>query len=365
MRIILYGWFIDYQIQLANYLSQEHTVMVVLPFDALPEEYIGALDKGVKLRLLGWHKAKWYHYRNVSLPFKIIKTINEFDPDIVHVQPQSPHLLFWPVHPFLKRCPLVFTIHDVKPHPGSVTVLTRVMRWYAKRHFDHVFVHGEILKKQMIKEYNISNAQVHTIHIGEHEVAPFMKHERPDIEEEGNLILFFGRIYKYKGLDYLIQAEPLITQEFPGARIIIAGIGENFDKYEKLMGNRRDKFIVHNYQIPYEEGAELFQRSSIVVLPYIEASQSGVIPTAYGFKKPVVVTDVGSISEIVDEGITGLIVPSRNPEALAEAIIKLLKAPNLRIEMGENAHKKLKTDFSWKKIGEKTVEVYKQALNES
>jgi glycosyltransferase involved in cell wall biosynthesis len=122
----------------------------------------------------------------------------------------------------------------------------------------------------------------------------------------------------------------------------------------------KDNFIVHNYRIPYKEGAELFQRCSVVVLPYIDASQSGVIPTAYGFKKPVVVTDVGSIPEIVDDGVTGFIVPSKDPIALVDAIIKLLKDDGLRKQMGENAYKKLKTDLSWDKIVEKTVEVYKE-----
>jgi glycosyltransferase involved in cell wall biosynthesis len=126
----------------------------------------------------------------------------------------------------------------------------------------------------------------------------------------------------------------------------------------------RDNFIVHNYRIPYKEGAELFQRCSVVVLPYIDASQSGVIPTAYGFKKPVVVTNVGSIPEIVDDGVTGFIVPPKNPEALAEAIIKLLKDEKSRKQMGENAYKKLKTDLSWDNIVEKTIEVYKKAIDE-
>jgi len=124
----------------------------------------------------------------------------------------------------------------------------------------------------------------------------------------------------------------------------------------------RANFIVHNYRIPYKEGAEIFQRCSVVALPYIDASQSGVISTAYGFKKPVVVTDVGAIPEIVDDRKTGFIVPPKNSGALADAIVKLLKDEKLRREMGENAYKKLKTDMSWNKIAEKTIKVYKEAM---
>ncbi len=362
MRIVLYGWFIDYQIQLANFLSEAHTVMLVLPFDSLPEEHTEALDNKVELHLLGWHETKWYHYKNVSLPIRIIKAINKFNPDVIHVQGRTPHLMFWPVKPFFKKCPLVFTIHDVKTHLGEDSIIGKIIRWYAQRHFNHIIVHGDKLKEQMIEEHDLPDDKVYCIHIGEHEVAPFKKHERPGVEEEGNLILFFGRIHEYKGLEYLIKAEPLITQQIPDARIVIAGVGENFSKYEKLMGIRGSRFIVHNYHIPYQKGAELFQRCSVVVLPYIEASQSGVVSTAYGFSKPVIVTSVGSIPEVVDDGLTGLIVPPRDSEALAKAIVMLLKDSNLRKEMGENAYKKLKTDFSWDEIAYQHIEVYKQAM---
>jgi glycosyltransferase involved in cell wall biosynthesis len=255
----------------------------------------------------------------------------------------------------------VATFHDVKLHAGENSWKANFIRYWERKYSDKIIVHGEKLKEQMIEEYNVPEEKVHAIPIGEHEVAPFKKYEREDIKEDGNLILFFGRIYEYKGLEYLIKAEPMITEQVPDTKIFIAGIGEDFKKYERMMINRNN-FIVHNYRIPYKEGAELFQRCSVVVLPYIDASQSGVVSTAYGFKKPVVVTNVGGIPEIVDDGVTGFIVPPKNPEALAEAIIKLLKDEKLRKQMGENAYKKLKTDLSWDNIAEKTIEVYKMAI---
>jgi glycosyltransferase involved in cell wall biosynthesis len=293
--------------------------------------------------------------------FRIIKEIKTFDPDVIHSQVPNPLLCL--ILPFLKKYPLVTTFHDVKLHVGEEKLLYRFIFYYARKYSDQIIVHGKKLKEQMIKEYNIPIEKVHAIPIGEHEVAPFKKYEREDIKEDGNFILFFGRIWEYKGLKYLIKAEPMITEQAPDAKIVIAGRGENFKKYEEMMINR-DNFIVHNYRVPYKEGAELFQRCSVVTLPYIEASQSGVIPTAYGFKKPVIVTDVGSIPEIVDDGVTGFIVPPRNPEALADAIIKLLKDEKLRKQMGENAYKKLKTDLSWERIAEKTIEVYEKAIDE-
>jgi glycosyltransferase involved in cell wall biosynthesis len=359
MRITCFGGFIDYQIQLVNALSKKETVMFVIAADKLSSEHLGTVDKKVIFHLFG--QTPWYHPANLLI-FKDSMKINRFKPNIIHLQVGCGIVAF-ALLTFLRGYPLVVTLHDVKSHTGERHMWTNFMRYWVRKYSDRIIVHGEKLKEQMIKEYKHPAEKVHVIPIGEHEVAPFKIHEREDLKEDGTLILFFGRIYEYKGLEYLIKAEPIITEEMPDTKIIIAGTGEDFKKYEKMMINR-DNFIVHNYRIPYKEGAELFQRSSIIVLPYIDASQSGVIPTAYGFKKPVVVTDVGAIPEIVDDGITGFIVPPQNPEALADAIVKLLKDKKLRKHMGENAYKKLKTDLSWDNIAEKTIEVYKEAIRD-
>ena len=350
-------WHYDYTTQLANALSKKEMVMLILP-NKVSKEVLDNIDENVKLHLLKSPKHMYYPTILFTI-FEIIKQIKTFDPNVIHFQVSGPVLCL--VFPFLKEYPLVGTFHDVKLHLGEERLSNRILYNHGRKYMDQIIVHGEKLKEQMIKEYKIPEKKVHVIPIGEHEVAPFKKYERKDLKEDGNLIMFFGRIREYKGLEYLIKAEPLITKKMPDTKIVIAGTGENFKKYEKIMINR-DNFIVHNYRIPYEEGAELFQRCSVVVLPYIDASQSGVISTAYGFKKPVVVTDVGSVPEIVDDGITGFIVPPRNPEALAEAIVKLLKDEDLRKQMGENAYKKMKEELSWDKIAEKTIRVYKKAI---
>lgn len=361
MRIICFGSFPDYQIQLVNTLSKKQTVMLVLPINKLPTEYLGTINNKVDLYLLG-RKNPLYHPANLSIFKDFIKKVNEFKPDVIHQQ-LGGGITYLTLLPFFKKYPLVSTFHDVKLHVGENNWQAR-FEWHFERKFsDQIIVHGEKLKEQMTKQYNRPEEKVNVISIGEHEVAPFKKHERIDLKEDGNLIMFFGRIYEYKGLEYLIKAEPLITKELPAAKIIIAGTGENFKKYEKMMINKNN-FIIHNYHIPYKEGAELLQRCSLVVLPYIDASQSGVISTAYGFKKPVVVTNVGSIPEIVDDGRTGFIVPPKNPGALADAIVKLLKDDGLRKQMGENAYMKLKTDLAWDNIAEKTIEVYKEAIRD-
>lgn len=358
MRILFLGDFIDYQIQLANAICKKETIVLATTASELPSEYSGYLDERVNVHFL-LNEIPLYHIGCLIILKNLLKVIYEFKPDLIHLQLGGSRLNFY-LLPFLKNIPIVSTFHDAKLHLGESSRINDFIRFFGRKYSDKIIVHGNRLKEQVITEYHISEKKVYSIPMGECYVAPFKRYIKPDLQEDGNLILFFGRIWKYKGLEYLIKAEPLITKELPDAKIIIAGAGEDFQKYENMIVNR-DNFIIRNYRIPYKEGAELFQRCNLVVLPYIDASQSAVILTAYGFKKPVVVTSVGSIPEIVDDGKTGLIVPPKDVNALAEAIIKLLKNKELRKQIGENAYIKLKTDLSWDNIAEKTIEVYKKA----
>ncbi|WFN35319.1 glycosyltransferase family 4 protein [Methanogenium sp. S4BF] len=359
-------WFYDYTIQFANALSRRCTVMLLIP-DTVSQEYLNLIDEQIEVQQFEYYRSSSGGFFSI---FPMIRTIirqaRAFNPDIIHYQAHNPVLCA--ILPFLRSYPQVATIHDVKPHPGEDSIFHRgavpqkILLYYSRKYSDKIFVHGEYLKKEMMENYSVRGEIVHAIPMGEHEVEPFTRYWNEHLPEDAGTILFFGRIYAYKGLDCLIKAEPFITKEVPDAKIIIAGVGEDFSKYEKMMVNR-ERFIIHNYLIPYAEGAALFQRSSVVVLPYKEASQSGVITTAYGFGKPVIVTDVGSIPEMVDEGKTGFIVPPRDPEALAGAIVTLLKNNEQRKMMGENGLKKLKTDLSWETIVETAIfPVYEQAL---
>lgn len=150
----------------------------------------------------------------------------------------------------------------------------------------------------------------------------------------------------------------------PAATFVIAGAGEDFDRYRQMMVHP-ERFIVYNEHVSDLKRAELFRRASIVVLPYVEASQSGVIPIAYRFGKAVVVTNVGGLPAIVDHGQTGYIVPPRDANALAEAIVLLLKNKELRSQLGLNGRRKVNTECSAERVAGKTLEVYQLAIHEA
>ncbi len=358
MRIVLYAFdHIEYTVQLAEALSRLAEVMLMLPQHKV-EWFTEVL--GDNLNMETYRQPRLRYPTNLLTLYGIIKKINRFNPDIVHLQGEHPWLnLIFPL--LKKKYPLVTTIHDVVLHVGD-TKSRKIPAFVYKlsmKYADEIIVHGDKLKKEMLEKSDKLDSNVHVLPRGVNSIYKrFLKNEA---KEEDNLILFFGRIWEYKGLRYLIEAEPLITEKIPTAKILIAGKGEDFRKYTRMMVHK-EKFIIHNRVIPSNMVGQLFQKASVVVVPYIEASQSGIVPLAYAFKKPVVATDVGSIPEVVEDGRTGYIVPPKNPEKLAEAIIDLLRDKEKRREMGENGYKKTENELSWDNIAAKTIQVYKKAL---
>ena len=155
---------------------------------------------------------------------------------------------------------------------------------------------------------------------------------------------------------------PLVWAESPSTRLVVAGDG-SLAPYGDLL--RDERIEVVNRFIDDAEVPALFARARLVVLPYIEGTQTGVIPIAYAFRKPVVVTDVGAIPEVVEEGRTGYIVPPRDPGALAGAILKILQNEPLRTTMGTAAYEKMTRELSWGPISDRTIAAYREVVERS
>jgi glycosyltransferase involved in cell wall biosynthesis len=356
MRIVMIGFpSVEYTIELTEALGELEDVLLMIP-EPHATRFEDVIKRNVNICPFCYPRLRYP--TNLMMVYKILKKISEFKPDIIHIQRGHPWFNF--ALPFLKRTCLIVTIHDVV-----------ALDWPTKRlpaftfkppiiYGNQFIVHGKKLKKLMVHTHKKSPDDIHVLRRGVNSI--YTRYIEKPIKDNGRTILYFGRIWGYKGLQYLIKAEPLITREIPDAKIIIAGAAKDFNQYEKMMVNR-ENFIVHNGYIPNEMVAKLFQEASLVALPYINGSQSGVIPMAYAFKKPVVITDVGSLPENVDPGVTGYIVPPKDPEKLAEVIIDLIINEEKRKKMGENAFKKTQEELSWDNIAVKTIKVYKKALS--
>lgn len=356
IAIVSYG-FVEYCIEQANGLAREANVLLMLPEDEAAE-YVGRLDCRVEYRPFAKPRLR-QPARQLASVYRMVQQIRRFQPDVVHFQ--NGHLWFNPALVLLRSYPLVVTVHDPRHHAGdrSSRKTPQPVMDFGFRRADRLIVHGEALRRQVARQVGIPRGRIDVIPhiaIGRPETAP-------QVTEEPNTLLFFGRIWDYKGLDYLIEAEPLVAREVPDVRIVIAGEGDDFERYRRMMVHP-ERFTVHNHYIPATQMAELFARASVVVLPYVEATQSGVIPVAYSFAKPVVATDVGALPEMVDDGTTGLLVPPRDAGALAAAAVELLKDPVLRRSMGIAGRRKLDAECAPDVVARQTLAVYRQAIED-
>lgn len=345
-----------YPVELANALGKLSQTTLLLPESR--GNFAAMLDhKTVDLRIFGMPR-----YRapaNLAMIARLRRLLNTLNPDLLHIT-----FWHWWGSPGLgigTARPLVATVHDVGPHPGDHVwwrnpSLLYPFQW---RWADQVIVHAVAERERLVGEHGYPLERTNVIPIGSFNA--YRSWGGLGHSERPATVLFFGRLWEYKGLRYLIEAEPLITREIPDARIVIAGHGESFEPYRQAMVNA-DRFEVHNHHIPDRMVAELFEQASVVVLPYTEASQSGVVSIACAFGKPVVATKVGGIPDVVQHGETGYLVPPRDRDSLAEAIISLLKDEKKRHEMGRRAWNKAQTDLSWSAIAEKTVRVYEKAM---
>jgi glycosyltransferase involved in cell wall biosynthesis len=232
-----------------------------------------------------------------------------------------------------------------------------------KEEFDRIIVHTQIHKRYLLK-MGFPTDKIEVIPQGTFDLFfRICRHDRA-VKEERNTILFFGNIVWSKALDILTDAIPLVVKEIPDVKLIIAGDGVIPKRSWQVITKYRLNFEIHNYFIPNEKVAEFFSHASLVVIPNRrQEGHSGVLTVAYSFGKPVVTTNVGEFPMLVRDAGCGLAVPPENPEALAEAIITLLRDEGLRKKMGGNALK-MAEKLSWDNIAKMHMKLYEEALNE-
>jgi glycosyltransferase involved in cell wall biosynthesis len=346
----------EYCVRLVNALAEHADVLLVIP-DQILASHAATLDR--RVRLMQFRNPRLRHpFQQLRNLRGLIRQIHEFHPDVVHYQ--GAHLWFDLALPLLRRYPLVFTVHDVRPHPGD-RLSQKTPQWIenlARRQADELIVHTRYARDLLARE--LPHAAGKTSVIPHIQIGRAASSART--EEDEHVILFFGRIWEYKGLEYLIRAEPLISARVPDARILIAGEGEDLARYRRMMVHP-NRFLIHNKFVPEEQAAEYFHRARVVVLPYVEASQSGVVPMAYSAGKPVVATTVGGLPEMVEHGRTGYLVPPRDTVQLAEAVIKLLLDESLGRQMGANGKRKMEEECPPRVVAQKTLEVYRRAVD--
>ena len=293
-------------------------------------------------------------------PFNIIKTaryVRKQRPDLVVIQWWHPYFApcYYLIGKLMGRQNFVFVCHNVFPHERFP--LDRFLTRLALRQGTHYIVHaakeGEELQKiKSNPDYVVTPHPTYNAFRFEG-MSKEEARKRLEITQKEKVLLFFGYVREYKGLRYLLRAMPLISAEEKTIRLLVVGeFGTDRNEYQQLIEELgvQTRVIVVDCYTPDREVEKYFAASDLVVLPYVSATQSGIVQVAYGFTKPVVVTDVGGLPDVVEDGKTGYVVEPERPEAIAEAVLNYYREG--KEEMFEENIRKEAYRFSWERMGE-------------
>lgn len=256
--------------------------------------------------------------------------------------------------------PLVLTAHDVLPREPRRGQLRAQRRLYER--FDAIVVHSEHGRARLIEELDVEAERVRVIAHGAFEhlaVRPSgPRTQQPPFRTEKPVVLCFGLVRPYKGIDVLLRAWRELGAG-AHAELWIAGMPKmdvSALREAAPEGVRWDMRFIGDDLLP-----AYFERADLVVLPYLQADQSGVLFTALAFGKPLLLSDVGGFPEMASTG-AARIVPAGDAGALAQALRELLADPEQLARMGERARVAAQGKYSWDSIAKAHLKLYEGLL---
>ena len=369
--------FSDYTSYFARGLSKYADVILYCFSEKSPSVTGAANQKGIKFI----YPNKWLPKGNSSvvgiirvfiLFFILLNAVMRTKFDIVHIQDYLPaFFIFIPILKLRKKR-ICWTLHDLDIFSlwfrlfstgidGRLQVLFRKMvtqPTFMGNQVDIVFVHA-LSHKQQLMVKNVDEKKIHVIRQLDYRYLLELSNNNSspisyDLALENNYLLFFGNIAPWKGIDTLVEAVKIAKNKLrENFNLVIAGKpypGFEGIKFFENIHNHDSKFItIINRYITSSEIPALISKSCFLVLPYnnlFQYSSSGVIPLSYTFAKPVIVSDVPTLVEYVDNGKTGHIFEVNDSNQLANYIVELIENNSKCLEMGKAAYQKMVNEMS-------------------
>jgi len=270
------------------------------------------------------------------------------------------------------RFKIVFSLHDVLPFEESSSLKKILKMFYGLA--DSFVVGNELEKEKLQKYFNVSEKKIHIIHHGIYNL--FDKNHFTQnlaktylgIPENKKVVLFFGWLREYKGLEYLIRAANKIKKSEPNLCVYVASALKYsspglVNKYLYLIKRLKveDIFILNLKYLESRDIEPVFKAADVVALPYTKVSQSGVLMMAMGFKKPVVITDAFYEKKWV-RNLAGLVAKVENPDNFADKLLQLLRHKPLASQYGNDGYRYVLTNFSWQKVAQQYFQTYSKLI---
>ena len=311
--------------------------------------------------------------RTLYLQTELLVRVAAAGTRVLHIQflwPIKAPVLFLIIAKLL-RIRVVHTAHNLLPHDEHSAKALRAKKvWY--RLVSHIIVHSKSNRSELHELFSVPTRNVSVIPHGNYaffaDANATTQADRPSrlcFDDDDVVLLFFGAIRKYKGLDLLLDAfrDALVVNA--NLRLVIAGKfstydGKDADYFAQHLETLGIKHAVHfapGY-VAMSDVPAYFNAADVVVLPYLKTYESGVAHLAFAHGRPVVATDTGGLAELVEDGVTGRLVPRNQRGPLVQAVVELANDPALRREMGQRAQRRSRDDYSWHAIAQKTMQVY-------
>ncbi|HQQ06927.1 MAG TPA: glycosyltransferase family 4 protein [Candidatus Omnitrophota bacterium] len=304
-----------------------------------------------------------------------IFAVLEYKPHIIHVQTMKTARKDWFAFALARMFGLkvVLTAHNVLPHEDSekraLFMRTAFRIIYACSH--RIIVHSKFSQDTLSALFKIRRDKIRVIPHGNYLF--FRTREMPKKEarqslglpQDKRIVLQFGALREYKGLDILLDAFAQARKAGVPALLLIVGKPINLDldsvgQRIKALGLEKDVVLKAEY-VPFEAMQTYFFSADVVVFPYKEIDMSGSLQLAYAFAKPVICARSGGLPEVVRDRENGILVRPNDSADLAQAMERILADDDIIAKMGDASYRIARDDLSWDRIAAATVRVYRDA----
>ncbi len=337
----------EYTIRYARAMEAHYEVLACVDCEQLAAEFEGRPAND------GFPKnVKSFRYKTAPDLTRLLRAIAAFRPTVLAIQEAvGPRRGFFVacVAAMMKPFALiVLTVHDPVPHEGRDLTASRRTAWasaYVRRLADVIVVHGPSCARVYREQVGLGGQMLietdHGLQLEPATIEPY---------PTGPLSLYvFGRMEAYKGIGVLLSmAEALHAEGLPFV-LNIEGRGPELDRLQ-------DRFMalpevrIFNGFVPPMQVMSSIQQAECVLLPYLSATQSGVLAAAYAGRRYVVASDTGGLSDVVVDGHNGLLVPPGDVAALVGAVKRLAADPALRARLQKGAQETADTTLNWRRI---------------
>ena len=274
----------------------------------------------------------------------------------------------------LYRIPFVLTLHSMEPlrpwkvdQLGTGYLLSSWIEKTAVEAADRVIAVSEQMREDIIAHFAVDPARVVVIHNG---IDPgrFRRTEARDALARRGVkppyVLFVGRITDQKGIFHLLEAAPKLP---PGVQLVMCASAPDTPEIEQRLRQalpRHPNVLWIPEMVKVDEVVQLYSHAAVFCCPSVYEPFGIINLEAMACETPVVASAVGGILEVVEDGVTGLLVPPARPDALGDALNKLLSDRDARRAMGKAGRRRVEEHFSWASVAERTERVYAEAIAE-